>query len=148
MAVAPQPPLQRRRLLVTGVVQGVGFRPFVHRLATRHGLAGSVLNDGRGVVIEAEGHGDALDRFAAALTAEAPGLARVEDVAEAMVEPRGERGLLTPARRSLTMENLPKHGHDHGCRLAGPAKTRHGTEKGDCGMSGVRRVAEMYRSKS
>ena len=46
---------ERRRFRVRGVVQGVGFRPFVHGLAGRHGLAGFVLNDGDGVVIEAEG---------------------------------------------------------------------------------------------
>ena len=46
---------ERRRFEVAGIVQGVGFRPFVHRLAERLGLDGFVLNDGRGVVIEAEG---------------------------------------------------------------------------------------------
>ena len=48
-------PAERRRFRVKGVVQGVGFRPFVHGLARRHGLAGFVLNDGEAVVIEAEG---------------------------------------------------------------------------------------------
>ena len=92
MALAPQRALQRRRLAVTGVVQGVGFRPFVHRLAERSGLAGFVLNDSRGVVIEVEGEGEALDAFAAALSAEAPTLARVEAVASAQVEPLGTPG--------------------------------------------------------
>jgi hydrogenase maturation protein HypF len=53
MRLAPQPTLERRRFHVMGVVQGVGFRPFVFGLARRHGLAGFVANDGRGVVIEA-----------------------------------------------------------------------------------------------
>ena len=52
-----------------GVVQGVGFRPFVHRLATRHGLGGYVLNDGDGVVIEVEGDPATLDAFASRLDA-------------------------------------------------------------------------------
>jgi len=71
---------ERRRFRVRGVVQGVGFRPFVYGLAVRHGLAGFVLNDGEGVVAEAEGPPAALDAFAAALAAEAPPLARVESV--------------------------------------------------------------------
>ena len=63
-----------------GVVQGVGFRPFVHRLATRNGLGGFVLNDGSGVVVEVEGEAGALDEFAGALRDEAPPLALVESV--------------------------------------------------------------------
>ena len=55
MATAPPGTVERRRLRITGVVQGVGFRPFVHGLAARHRLGGFVLNDGRGVVVEAEG---------------------------------------------------------------------------------------------
>src|SRR5437868_6532518 len=47
--------LERRRIRVAGVVQGVGFRPFVNGLARRRALAGFVHNDGDGVVIEAEG---------------------------------------------------------------------------------------------
>jgi hydrogenase maturation protein HypF len=94
---APQPVLERRRLRVDGVVQGVGFRPFVHGLANRLGLAGSVLNDGRGVVIEAEGEADALDAFAAALSEEAPPLAAVESVTAAVVPALGERGFAIAA---------------------------------------------------
>jgi hydrogenase maturation protein HypF len=84
--------MQRRRFAVRGVVQGVGFRPFVFGLARRHGLAGFVLNDGSGVVIEAEGELEALDAFAAGLVGEAPPLARVEAVEAQAVEPRGESG--------------------------------------------------------
>lgn len=65
-----------RRFLVAGRVQGVGFRPFVYRLAVGLGLAGRVQNLSGEVVIEAEGDAVALDRFAAALIAEAPPLAR------------------------------------------------------------------------
>ncbi len=83
--------LTRRRFRVTGVVQGVGFRPFVYGLATRHGLAGYVLNDGEGVIVEAEGDEHALDAFAGGLRAEAPGLADVRDVVAERLEPQGER---------------------------------------------------------
>ncbi|HET7758333.1 MAG TPA: carbamoyltransferase HypF [Gaiellaceae bacterium] len=83
--------LTRRRFRVAGVVQGVGFRPFVYGLATRHGLCGFVLNDGGGVVVEAEGEEHALDAFATGLLAEAPGLAQVREVVAERLEPRGER---------------------------------------------------------
>ncbi|HXZ56179.1 MAG TPA: carbamoyltransferase HypF [Gaiellaceae bacterium] len=80
----------RRRFRVRGVVQGVGFRPFVHRLARRHGLGGFVLNDGEGVVVEAEGGEAALAAFAEGLRTEAPGLARVDSVTAEPLEPAGE----------------------------------------------------------
>lgn len=63
------------RILVTGRVQGVGFRPFVYRLAHRHGLAGEVRNLGGQVAIEVEGPIAAIEAFVAALTREAPPLA-------------------------------------------------------------------------
>jgi hydrogenase maturation protein HypF len=72
--------LERWRLRVRGVVQGVGFRPFVYGLARRHGLVGFVLNDGDGVVIEAEGSPAVLDVFAQAIRDEAPGLSRVDSI--------------------------------------------------------------------
>ena len=81
---------ERRRFRVTGVVQGVGFRPFVYGLAERHGLGGFVLNDGGGVLVEAEGRADALDDFAAAIAAEAPSLARVDSVTAERVGSIGE----------------------------------------------------------
>lgn len=81
---------ERRRFRVTGVVQGVGFRPFVYTLAERHGLAGFVLNDGGGVLVEAEGEPGALDDFAAAIAEEAPPLARVDAVVAEAVTPTGE----------------------------------------------------------
>ena len=71
---------ERRRLRVTGTVQGVGFRPFVYRLATELGLAGWVGNDSLGVILEAEGPGAALDALAGRIAAEAPPLARVASV--------------------------------------------------------------------
>lgn len=66
---APDPAAERvrRRLTVTGTVQGVGFRPFLHRLACAHGLAGLVRNDGRGVVAEVEGPAPAVAAFLSAV---------------------------------------------------------------------------------
>ena len=65
---------------VTGIVQGVGMRPFVYREAMAHGICGWVLNAGDGVHIEAHAPADALDAFVAALSKHAPAAARVEHV--------------------------------------------------------------------
>ena len=65
---------------VTGIVQGVGMRPFVYREAMAHGICGWVLNAGDGVHIEAHALAGALDAFVAALSAHAPAAARVEYV--------------------------------------------------------------------
>src|SRR5512138_2579169 len=72
--------LQRRRVHVDGVVQGVGFRPFIYGLAVRYRLTGWVLNSSSGVDIEAQGAPEALAAFQAAITAEAPRLARIDRV--------------------------------------------------------------------
>lgn len=65
---------------VTGIVQGVGMRPFVYREAMAHGICGWVLNAGDGVHIEAHALADALDAFVAALSEHAPAAAHVEHV--------------------------------------------------------------------
>jgi len=65
---------------VTGVVQGVGFRPFVYALATHNGLVGWVCNTSAGVDIEIEGPAKATKAFVAALTAKSPPLARIDTV--------------------------------------------------------------------
>ncbi len=83
--------VERRRFRVHGVVQGVGFRPFVYGLAQRHGLGGFVLNDGAGVVAEAEGEPSAVAAFAAEIESEAPPLARVDSVTAEPVPAIGER---------------------------------------------------------
>ena len=72
--------VQRRRVRVrvVGTVQGVGFRPYVHRLASELAVDGHVFNDVHGVVIEAEGDADVIERFLERLPAEAPPLASVE----------------------------------------------------------------------
>jgi hydrogenase maturation protein HypF len=75
----------RARARVTGTVQGVGFRPFVYRLAHEQGLAGWVLNDDQGVLLEVEGAEAELSHFFDRLSAEAPPLARVERVDRAPV---------------------------------------------------------------
>src|SRR5512140_2237523 len=69
--------LVRRRVQITGVVQGVGFRPYIYRLAKECGLAGSVLNDSAGVDIEVQGRQCAVDHFISRLKPEAPPLSRI-----------------------------------------------------------------------
>ncbi|HEX3291072.1 MAG TPA: carbamoyltransferase HypF [Gaiella sp.] len=91
--------VERRRIRVRGVVQGVGFRPFVHRVATREGLGGRVWNDGDGVVVEVEGATSALDAFTRSLTDDAPPLARVASVAAERVDPLGEEAFAVVASR-------------------------------------------------
>ncbi len=70
----------RRRVRVRGTVQGVGFRPFVHRIATAQSLAGWVYNDDQGVLIEVEGTDSALERFLQSLHAEAPAASTIDEI--------------------------------------------------------------------
>ncbi|MGB0497985.1 MAG: carbamoyltransferase HypF [Rubricella sp.] len=70
--------MEHRAIHIRGQVQGVGFRPFVWRVARREGITGSVLNDASGVRITAEGDPAALERFIAALGSEHPPLARID----------------------------------------------------------------------
>ncbi|HWB54380.1 MAG TPA: acylphosphatase, partial [Tepidisphaeraceae bacterium] len=82
--------MQRRAIEVRGTVQGVGFRPFVHGLASRLGLGGFVINSGGLVKIEIEGEAGKLDTFLSDLTAQLPPLAKI-DTLEWEVRPvRGE----------------------------------------------------------
>jgi len=70
----------RRRIHVAGIVQGVGFRPYVHRLATERHLAGQIANTSTGVVIEVEGAAEVVDDFVSSLSAQAPPLALVTEI--------------------------------------------------------------------
>jgi len=69
----------RLRVRISGAVQGVGFRPYVYRLATRFGLSGFVANDCEGVIVEIQG--DHTSEFVAALPLERPSLARIDHIA-------------------------------------------------------------------
>ncbi len=79
--------MRHAHIHVTGIVQGVGMRPFVYREAMAHGICGWVLNAGDGVHIEAHASGAAVDGFVAALAEHAPAAARVERVDVADLEP-------------------------------------------------------------
>jgi hydrogenase maturation protein HypF len=90
----------RTRVRVEGIVQGVGFRPFVHGLAHRLDLAGFVGNDAQGVFIEIEGDEPAVTEFLRTLEAEPPPLAIIERVTAAAVTPLGEDRFTIVASRS------------------------------------------------
>jgi hydrogenase maturation protein HypF len=92
VSIAPAPGAGRVRIRVAGTVQGVGFRPYVFRLAHELGLAGFVRNDQHGVLIEIEGDSAPLERFTARLAPEAPPLATVEHVETEVVPARATRG--------------------------------------------------------
>ncbi|MFI6705632.1 carbamoyltransferase HypF [Nonomuraea sp. NPDC050478] len=101
MTSVPGTGARRIRVRVEGLVQGVGFRPFVCGLAGAHGLSGFVGNDPGGVFIEAEGEPPMLDAFTAGLTGQAPPLALVERVSVEPAEPQGETGFhIVPSRRA------------------------------------------------
>ena len=82
----------RRRFDVFGLVQGVGFRPFVYVTASELGLSGSVSNTPSGIVVEVEGTADAVDSFGRRLTHDAPPLAEVEGVHASDLPVRGGTG--------------------------------------------------------
>jgi hydrogenase maturation protein HypF len=82
---------ERRAIAVGGIVQGVGFRPFVHGLASRLGLRGFVRNQTGGVLIEIEGEGRSLDDFLAELSSAPPPLAQIEQVSWEPLAARGDR---------------------------------------------------------
>ena len=81
---------ERRRIEYRGIVQGVGFRPFVYNLARELGLAGYVLNTSSGAIVEVEGGGAALDRFLESVRHSPPPLARIESATVATLPPQGE----------------------------------------------------------
>jgi len=84
--------VQRLRLVIRGAVQGVGFRPFVYRLATELGLRGWVLNSVQGVFIELEGEPPTLQRFVKRLYVEKPPRASIQSMEQSVLEPVGYTG--------------------------------------------------------
>lgn len=80
--------MERRLITVQGVVQGVGFRPYVHRLAAANGLRGFVRNEQHGVAIDVEGDRTSVDAFCGSLILEAPPLATIAGVRIERAPPR------------------------------------------------------------
>ena len=111
--VPPRPPLnvaggrRRTRARVSGTVQGVGFRPYVFRLATTLELGGHVLNDGLGVLVEVEGRPERVEEFLARLAPEAPPMAAVEGIATEETPTTGERAFRIVASERSGQPDVP-----------------------------------------
>ena len=96
-----QPKRERYEVGVRGVVQGVGFRPFVYRLALEEGLAGFIGNDTDGVTIEIEGPSASLESFLARLRSDAPPLSRIDSITACETIPIGDTGFRIVASEVL-----------------------------------------------
>jgi len=130
------------RVRVRGLVQGVGFRPFVYRLARRLGLAGWVRNDAEGVLVHAEGDRARLRQLVRLLGSEAPPAAVVGVVEPDVVEPEGGSGFAiraSPPAEGACLARVPADRAACAACLADvsrPGDRRHGyalTTCGDCG---------------
>ncbi|WP_374264024.1 carbamoyltransferase HypF [Zoogloea sp.] len=118
MLIVVDPTRVARRLRVRGVVQGVGFRPFVYRFANTLGLAGWVRNDGGGVEIEIQGSEPVLDAFTRCLATEAPPLARVDAIEPEVIPPdlsRKDFVILPSAGGEVATAIGPDVGVCHAC---------------------------------
>ena len=96
--------MRRVRVRLRGIVQGVGFRPFVHHLAGRFGRSGWVLNSSAGLVTEVEGAPSAVARFLEAIREEAPPLAWIQELQGDEIPPIGEIGFEIRASAAETGE--------------------------------------------
>lgn len=136
-------PPEARRLLIRGIVQGVGFRPFVYQLARRLGLAGEVANTSEGVVVYLEGQTAALDAFEVALEGEAPPLARITGIETCKAEVRHLTDFrIQTSRRNASRATLisPDMGVCDAClaELFDPADRRFGYPFINCTHCGPR----------
>ena len=104
MESKPSSVLTRKRIEVRGVVQGVGFRPYVYNLARQLGLAGHALNTSSGVTIELQGDEAEIEQFLKALRHSPPPLARIEDLSTLPQEPNGDTTFEIHASRSVDGE--------------------------------------------
>lgn len=97
----------RRRIHVAGIVQGVGFRPYVYRLATERHLAGQIANTSTGVVIEVEGAAQVVDDFLSSLPVQAPPLALVTNIRVVEIRRTGETEFcILPSDPSASVRTL------------------------------------------
>lgn len=133
----------RLRLTIQGTVQGVGFRPYLYRLAAEHGLGGMVYNDSRGVLVEVEGEQTAISRFLEELPQRAPAQSRIEGIRAARLEPRGERHFQIQGSRRASSSQIslpPDLGICGDClqELNDPSNRRFGYPLINCTQCGPR----------
>ena len=84
------PTRSRIRLIIHGAVQGVGFRPFVYRLATDLGLGGWIRNSSQGVVVEIEGENHRVEEFLLRIESEKPPLASIQSMEPSVLDVRDD----------------------------------------------------------
>lgn len=105
--VGPEEPVAGRRLSINGIVQGVGFRPFIYQLAHRYGLKGEVSNTSSGVIIHIEGSRKKIQAFVRDLSEKSPPLARITEISSSRQPARGyekftiQASKRQPSRRAL-----------------------------------------------
>ncbi|MGN6791764.1 MAG: Sua5/YciO/YrdC/YwlC family protein, partial [Streptosporangiaceae bacterium] len=133
----------RTHVRVTGIVQGVGFRPFVYSLASGLGLGGLVGNDGDGVFAEVEGAPEAVAAFMLALRADAPPLASIDQITTAPLTPDGTNTFtIAPSQSSGPRRTLVSADtatcDDCLAELANPADRRFGYPFINCTNCGPR----------
>ncbi|MBW3534245.1 MAG: carbamoyltransferase HypF [Gemmatimonadetes bacterium] len=136
--------MERRRITVEGTVQGVGFRPYVHGLASRWSLAGLVRNESGAVVIEVEGSPEAVEGFLRDLPTGAPPLAVIGRVDHRPLRPRGDHAFaIAPSHAGGTHASLTVAPDTAPCaaclgELRDPADRRHGYPFLNCTRCGPR----------
>ena len=136
-------PIARKRICITGIVQGIGFRPFVYHLARRFQLHGRVGNTSEGVLVEVEGSPDALRQFIRGLACEHPPFAQIEETAVTDLEPTGETGFaIVPSKEEQAQFVLasPDLATCEDCRrdFADPENRRFGYPFTNCTHCGPR----------
>lgn len=135
---------ERHRLEITGTVQGVGFRPFVHRLATELKLSGWAVNAGSGLVIEMEGTADSCAAFLLRVCSDAPPHAAVRDIAATPLPIQGGKDFhlreSSMGETTVTGEIVPDLAPCDACvrEIFDPANRRHGYPFTNCTQCGPR----------
>ena len=134
--------MQGVALRIRGLVQGVGFRPHVWRLAHESALVGDVFNDGEGVLVRAWGQAEALERFCRRVREEAPPLARIDSVERSTLNGPAPAGFEIAASRAGTVATgiVPDAATCPAClaEIDGPAQRRHNYAFTNCTHCGPR----------